>query len=875
MEPTNNAAPMTEASALLEILEWSQNRPAWQRDALRRLVTNGGISTQDLGELYAICIDADANYSPLSKEHIATEALPNEPVSLVRINDPVGINALAPDQSLEFASNGLTIVYGDNGSGKSGYVRVLKHACRSRDEKVKILPEIGGTESNLQSAKIHFNHGDIRSEMDWSPKEDGRPELTAVSIFDSKSASTHVEQTNNVAYTPFPMQALQSLADTCDIIKSKIKDQTNALDAQTPQAISSSSLSPNSPAGSFLSSISAESNRGTLRLLVKLSRQEEARLTALEGDLSQDSAQAVARLSSLKGRLSADREMFANLADAASEEFAKKVNALQEDRDDTAKLAKAASEALFAASSLPEIGGKLWKSLWDAAKEYSNQIAYRESKFPEATADEDLCVLCHQPLDEEATKRWETFEEFIKGKTKANEVQALEMHEAAIAEARAALPAIGTIKAALRLIRLELNEPELSRSIRRSAFLSIRKVTSLIEENTAHKELSLIPIHILDEKVDEIVNRMSALRSGESSPVRLALMEEHRDLKDRVSLRALEADVNAEIDRQVKKATLTAAAKTAAKTSITNKNKELSNKLVTDSLRNRFAREVQKLEIGTMPIELRKVKDSNAQSFFRVSFVAQPNEPLGDILSEGEHRCVALAAFLAELVTSRDYSGIVFDDPMSSLDHLYRQRVAIRLVEEATHRQVVVFTHDLGFLFEMMREAESQGTSPSLQSISRKNDRPGYVDSDLPMKAKNAASRAAALQTELKQIKGQFDNWSDVYRKIFCKGFIEQLREVWDQAIADFIHPVLGRFDNKIKGTSIYKLAVLTEQDLATVAAARGRLSKDLHATSETLNPEETTHEQLGKEVKIVIAWLADINTRQSNAKKPAMSYSV
>jgi FtsP/CotA-like multicopper oxidase with cupredoxin domain len=29
---------------------------------------------------------------------------------------------------------------------------------------------------------------------------------------------------------------------------------------------------------------------------------------------------------------------------------------------------------------------------------------------------------------------------------------------------------------------------------------------------------------------------------------------------------------------------------------------------------------------------------------------------------------------------------------------------------------------------------------------------------------------------------------------------IEQFREAWDQAIADFIYPVLGRFDNHIKG---------------------------------------------------------------------------
>ncbi len=46
-------------------------------------------------------------------------------------------------------------------------------------------------------------------------------------------------------------------------------------------------------------------------------------------------------------------------------------------------------------------------------------------------------------------------------------------------------------------------------------------------------------------------------------------------------------------------------------------------------------------------------------------------EPVGKVLSEGEHRCVALAAFLAELSTIDAQSAIVFDDPVSSLDHQF------------------------------------------------------------------------------------------------------------------------------------------------------------------------------------------------------------
>ena len=66
---------------------------------------------------------------------------------------------------------------------------------------------------------------------------------------------------------------------------------------------------------------------------------------------------------------------------------------------------------------------------------------------------------------------------------------------------------------------------------------------------------------------------------------------------------------------------------------------------------------------------------------------------------------------------------------------------------------------------------------------------------------------------------------------------IEQTREAWDQAIADFIYPVLGRFDNQIKGGSLYKLAVLQDNDVTSITEARKRLSEDLHASAQTLNP--------------------------------------
>ena len=115
-------------SALTDIVQWSTGRPAWQRDALRRLVRQGAISREDVDELArmakeqcGIVGDEPAlQPEPLCHDHLPGAATA-QPVSLVSIANAENVNALAREQTLEFQPAGLTVIYGDNASGKSGY----------------------------------------------------------------------------------------------------------------------------------------------------------------------------------------------------------------------------------------------------------------------------------------------------------------------------------------------------------------------------------------------------------------------------------------------------------------------------------------------------------------------------------------------------------------------------------------------------------------------------------------------------------------------------------------------------------------------------------------------------------------------------------
>ena len=858
----NSSGPYNQSSALNDIVLWSVDRPEWQRDALRQLIGTVELEDIDLDRLEALCVGERDDAEFLNAAHVAPQSMSGEAVTISKLHSVKGVNALAHDQVLDLADQGVTIVYGDNGSGKSGYCRVLKHACRSRDSKFTILPNIDDDDETPQLASIEYIVGATSQTNSWSPEAEQVAPLTQVSIFDARSANTHVQAENNVAYTPFPMRVLEGLGDLCDELKQRLEARVHQIQEKTPLSISDHQLSEHTSAGQFLGALSAKSDLTMLGLLCELKEDEQRKLETLRSDLSLDSQKTINSLTAQKQRIEAITKAVRRLKSSLSIESISNFRALLKAYVDAKEASNMASEELFNASPLPQIGSDAWKALWEAARTFSNEVVYPEKQFPAATANDDRCVLCQQTLDEEAIERQATFESFVKSTTKTNEQNSLNALNTRIKELRETLIAAETLSAAHLLLQDELSLPEVAEVLNTWVTTANAKLSAILEQQEVPSVDVEHPEDLLTKLELEFSDRIEQVKATLDPEARANLVNQKLNLEDRLLIAGIRNDIEAEIERLKEIAALKKDMKTTARASVTNKNKELSELLVTGALRSRFAREMTKLDLNAIPMELNKTRDRKAQSLFRVEFVGYSGQPLGEILSEGEHRCVALAAFLAELVTSKDYSGIVFDDPMSSLDHIYRERVAKRLAEEAQHRQVVIFTHDLGFLFEIIREAETIDVPLHFQHVKRRGKTPGYITSDLPIKAKTAPALVTALRRELKDLKGQFDTINETRRVIWTKGIIEQLREAWDQVIADFISPVLGRFDNKIKGNSLFKLLVLSQDDVELITAARGRLSEDLHHAAGALNPEEVSHAQLVAEVNIIHDFIEGMKNR-------------
>lgn len=171
-----------------EILAWSKDRPKWQRDALRRLFLQGELSGNDILALAELCkaqhgLAEPQAIDPLTKKHFPSKRNASEPVSLESIFHLRSVNALAENQTLRFTSN-LTLVYGDNAAGQTGYIRILKSACRARGQE-RVLGNVVSAASPLKPVvAIKYKVGDDVNSQEWSGNSEDEF-VTRVSVFDA------------------------------------------------------------------------------------------------------------------------------------------------------------------------------------------------------------------------------------------------------------------------------------------------------------------------------------------------------------------------------------------------------------------------------------------------------------------------------------------------------------------------------------------------------------------------------------------------------------------------------------------------------------------------------------------------------------------
>ena len=214
-------------------------------------------------------------------------------MSLAAVSEVAAVNNLAAGQTLSFAESGITVIYGDNGAGKSGYARLLKRACRARHTEVILSNVYGAPAPATASATFCYSVGGTTLPPEpWKdtgkPVPQPHPVLSAISVFDSNCAAVHLKGKNEVAFRPFGLDVPDELGTACKQVKAQLDAEKKQLEAARNAIFTAPPWKAETAVGKALAALTHETSFTMLQELAVLSDQEQARLARLTEDLSKN-----------------------------------------------------------------------------------------------------------------------------------------------------------------------------------------------------------------------------------------------------------------------------------------------------------------------------------------------------------------------------------------------------------------------------------------------------------------------------------------------------------------------------------------------------------------------------------------------------------
>ena len=304
--------------------------------------------------------------------------------------------------------------------------------------------------------------------------------------------------------------------------------------------------------------------------------------------------------------------------------------------------------------------------------------------------------------------------------------------------------------------------------------------------------------------------------------------------------------------------------------SISDKSKEFATVAVTDELRKALDSEFESLGIGHIKTKL-KERSVRGKMFHQLLLDLPTTNKIDEILSEGEQRAIALGSFFAELALANHSCGIVFDDPVSSLDHRRRGRVAKRMVREAKTQQVIVFTHDVVFLEQLRAECKRAAIEPTITSLDRVGASAGLVTPGLPWAHKSFGERLDALEKAQKAFEKL--PWPDEPSEEQAGQITRQysfLRATIERVVQDhFLNGTVQRFRDYIEVKRLAEVVGIQQTEVDELF----RLNQRCHDVVEAHDPASAKDEppptpgELKQDIDDLRALVDTVNARRKAAK--------
>jgi energy-coupling factor transporter ATP-binding protein EcfA2 len=823
------------------ISQWAAEQPAWIDDAVRRLVM-GSLTAEDIHELSDL---AEAEHGlPKPSGRVAVRLDPKTlpaavqnglNVSLVALRSPKNLNAIDSDQALVFEAAGLTIVYGHNGAGKSGYVRALKKACRARNVE-EILPDVylTGQSPAPASALFDWNEGQSLKTKEWTVGTAAPESLSQISVFDAHCARVFVDNQAKVLFVPSGLEVIHGLSDALGPVQRTIEANRKAdifnhaqlasLTADTIVGRAYAKLGPNSDTEMFkkLATLSAEEEVERQELIELFNEKDPVKLAAT-------ARRTATRLGTLRGEL-ATLEL--PLVDAAANKLAEAFETMVA-AETASKLA--AETLLIKGAKVTGTGSEHWEILLRSAMKYATEVAYPGREFPGPDGDAH-CVLCQQLLGEDAALRLKSFVQFLEAdaQTKASAARDVtrRLYKALKTLTFEAFPSDRVL-----LEELQESQPQIVAAVSTYTVALKTRQASIVAMAPKKKldpleALPPSPVAALDRLIAEHLDKAIRLEIAMAPAERQQKKQLLADLEARTKLFELLPGVLDAIEWHKRDHAFKEAIKACSTRAVTAKASELYEAHVTEELRAAFSNELRKLGLGKLEVALEMTGQKGARMQQLKLRTAAPyaRSKISDILSEGEQRVIAMALFLAEVGIEPGRSGLIFDDPVSSLDHVRREKIAERLALEAKQRQIIVFMHDLAFAWALKTSAEENGVAAVDRHVFAAGLKKGICGDGLPFEGKRLGARVNALREQGKLAKKvlEEEHNHDRYNDIVRNGY-RRMRDTWELLIEEHLFAgTVKRFRRAIE-TSKLRYVSVDDAEVSAVYNGMTRCSSFTH----------------------------------------------
>lgn len=844
--------------------QWVIKQPFWVQDAVWRLYNKRPIDDSKIHEYAQMCLDQLQNKAVVY-QHINNDVFSREgtepQITIKSIHDITGVNALAENTSLCFGGEGVTVVYGLNGAGKSGFMRIFKHVS-GHPYAEQIQKNIYKKSSTVKpSCQFDITIGEKNQTVDANlTVQANNPYLRQCDVFDSRISAAYISSANSVSYEPFVFTVLKELANIATRIQRVIQNRI--------EGIPKLQLSYPGNIKSY------EGAKWTEQITENTIIPEEC-LTWKDADndlveeLNRllDTKQVQTSIKNKEYQLAQIKKIYIELQGILERIIENVPRTLHQQYENLQK-AKAQYDLarnIFTKNATDQdklsVNIDDFRALWKVGRSYYEKCIHEVNGNGFAKPG-SICPLCLQRVEGESLQRFSSVDEYINGsfsdayatseKKYKSLLSGIIYHTFTTAQVTDTLNGLISEEIIKKIVDFYKKLDEWVQDLLSE---SVYKEISTIQKLDIVSELSNF-INTLEYEIGSLRTALNKEKQEEYKKELLHLQYRHWVFQQQELIQSI-------IHNEKERNELKAALQLIKTNRITSESNQLAEALITDAYIQRFNKEMRALA-PYLKVKLEKGQSQKGRSPYKV--VLDTTDKLRkspeDVLSEGEQRIVALAAFFADATGRNEQTPIIIDDPISSLDYNYEEAATKRIVELAKDRQVIVFTHRISLLVGLSETCEAPGIPFTDLYIRGTNAGKGVPDFSDAYHGK-IDKQLNGLIERITLIK-KMDPFSREYQDA-CSRVSQQLRICVERSVEDILlQQMVKRFSRRIMTGKLMKLDQITSDDCAMIDSMMTKYSFNEHSQPEDSPLIQMDLDETISDIKEFVAWIKSYNKKMN-----------